>query len=56
MEKMPSVSLKVRGGKGFDCKCRKCKAEAKATWEEDSSGQLVVVIYCPKCKDNKVRL
>ena len=51
----PSVTLKVRPKRGFDCRCRVCGGEAKATWEKGQVGYKVI-IYCPKCKDNRVLL
>jgi len=56
-KKPPGVSLKVRPGRGFDCRCRVCGTQARATLGElgcaGFSASRKVKIYCPKC-DNYV--
>jgi len=53
---VPSVTLKVRPARGFDCRCRVCGAEARAYRERAWAGFDKVVIFCPKCQDNEVKL
>jgi len=52
----PTVSLKVRHGKGFDCRCRVCNTEGRIRWDKRPDGAWATVVFCPKCKDNYVVL